>query len=54
VVLRREEEKEINKKIKITGIIITALFIASSSITIVTGIILEAFVGLPLRGIAAF
>ena len=41
-------------KIKITGIIIIASFIASFIIIIITGIILEAFIGLLLRGTAIF
>jgi hypothetical protein len=45
--------EEIKKEIKIAGIIITILIIASFSIIIITGFILEAFVGLSLRGIAA-
>jgi hypothetical protein len=43
----------IERETGIAGIIITASFMASSSTIIVTGFILEAFVGLPLRGVAA-
>jgi ABC-type multidrug transport system permease subunit len=50
----REGEKEIDKKIKITEIIIIALFIASFSIIIITGVIFEAFIGRLLRGVAVF
>jgi hypothetical protein len=45
--------KEINKKIEITGIIITISFMISSFIIIIIGFILEVFVGLLLRGVAA-
>ena len=50
----RGGKKEIDKKIKITGIIITASFIASSSTIIITGFILEVFIGLLLRGAIIF
>jgi hypothetical protein len=46
--------KRNNKKIEIAGIIITASFIASSSTIIITGFILEAFVGFFLRGAIIF
>jgi hypothetical protein len=50
----RGEEKEVDKKIKITGIIIIVSFIVLFSTIIVTGVALEAFVGRPLRGIIIF
>jgi hypothetical protein len=50
----RGGKKEIDKKIKITGIITVASFITSFSTIIMTGIIFEAFVDRPLRGVAAF
>jgi F0F1-type ATP synthase assembly protein I len=49
-----EKRKKERKERKITGIIITASFIASSSTIIKTGFILEAFIGLSLRGTIIF
>jgi hypothetical protein len=50
----RGGEEEVDREIEVAGIITVASFIASSSTTIVTGVAFEAFVGRPLRGVAAF
>jgi hypothetical protein len=50
----RGGEEEIDKKIKIAGIIIIASCISSSAPIILNGVVLEAFVGRPLCGVAAF
>jgi hypothetical protein len=46
--------KKNKNKIEITRIIITALFITSFSIIIITGFILEVFIDLLLRGAIIF